>query len=404
MERYVVPEEIQNTNLLLHGTAPVEVGEDVLEILREYESIIRVQKQGILKLRQDKFERRGFNPKENALVGTSREIREIRDLIFRLQHTDAPVLIMADTGCGKELIAQEIQRYSMRWDRTYIKVNCSAFPESLFESELFGYEPGSFTGASKQGKKGLFEAANGGTLFLDEIGELPVYLQAKLLRVLQEQEIIRVGGTEPIPVDVRIIAATNQDLRQLINEGKFRKDLYFRLNVIPVFLSPLRERKEDIPVLADYFLKRYCAKYDNFKDFTKSALDALRAYDWPGNVREVRNMVEMMFAVSQGDTLKVPELIFKKEHLVVWGTSEHLSRDDILMVTRFDRETPLRWFEPEHSTLPELVQAVETDAILQALRHHGSTRKAAEALGISQSALMRRLKEYKIYRDPTIEY
>ena len=383
MERYVVPEEIQNTNLLLHGTAPVEVDEDVLEILREYESIIRVQKQGILKLRQDKFERRGFNPKENALVGTSREIREIRDLIFRLQHTDAPVLIMADTGCGKELIAQEIQRYSMRWDRTYIKVNCSAFPESLFESELFGYEPGSFTGASKQGKKGLFEAANGGTLFLDEIGELPVYLQAKLLRVLQEQEIIRVGGTEPIPVDVRIIAAANQDLRQLINEGKFRKDLYFRLNVIPVFLSPLRERKEDIPVLADYFLKRYCAKYDNFKDFTKSALDALRAYDWPGNVRELENIVE---------------------RLVVWGTSEHLSRDDILMVTRFDRETPLRWFEPEHSTLPELVQAVETDAILQALRHHGSTRKAAEALGISQSALMRRLKEYKIYRDPTIEY
>lgn len=130
-------------------------------------------------------------------------------------------------------------------------------------------------------------------------------------------------------------------------------------------------------------MKRYCAKYDNFKDFTKSALDALRAYDWPGNVRELENIVE---------------------RLVVWGTSEHLSRDDILMVTRFDRETPLRWFEPEHSTLPELVQAVETDAILQALRHHGSTRKAAEALGISQSALMRRLKEYKIYRDPTIEY
>lgn len=205
MERYVVPEEIQNTNLLLHGTAPVEVGEDVLEILREYESIIRVQKQGILKLRQDKFERRGFNPKENALVGTSREIREIRDLIFRLQHTDAPVLIMADTGCGKELIAQEIQRYSMRWDRTYIKVNCSAFPESLFESELFGYEPGSFTGAPKQGKKGLFEAANGGTLFLDEIGELQSIYRRAAPGAPGTGHHPR-GWDRAYPVDVRIIA------------------------------------------------------------------------------------------------------------------------------------------------------------------------------------------------------
>ena len=378
--RYAIPDEIQKTNLLLHGKKPVEVEEDVLDILREYESIIRVQKQGILKLREDKINRRSFNPREKGLVGVSREIREIRDLIFRLQHTDAPVLIMAETGFGKELLAQEIQRYTKRWDKTYPPVNCSAFPESLFESELFGYEPGSFTGASKQGKKGLFEAANGGTLFLDEVGELPVYLQAKLLRVLQEQEITRVGGTGPIAVDVRIIAATNQDLHQLINEGKFRKDLYFRLNVIPVFLSPLRERKEDIPVLAEHFLEKYCAKYDNEKDFTQSALDALRAYDWPGNVRELENIVE---------------------RLVVWGTSEHLSRDDILMVTRFDRETPLRWFEPEHSTLSELVQAVETDAILHAMRHHGSTRKAAQALGISQSALIRRMKEYNIYLDPT---
>lgn len=381
MPIYAVPKEIQNTNLLLHGREPVEVDDNVFEILQEYESIIRVQKQGIIKLREDKLRRRGFNAKENGLVGVSHEVRQVRDLIFRLQHTDASVLIMAETGCGKELIAQEIQRHSMRWDKTYIKVNCSAFPESLFESELFGYEAGSFTGASKQGKKGLFEAANGGTLFLDEIGELPIYLQAKLLRVLQEQEITRVGGTESIPVDVRIIAATNQDLHQLINEGKFRKDLFFRLNVIPVFLSPLRDRKEDIPVLAKHFLQKYCQKYDHLKDFTQNGLDALQAYNWPGNVRELENIVE---------------------RLVVWGTSEHLSRDDILMVSRFDRDTPLRWFEPEHTPLQELVRAVETDAILQAMRRCGSTRKAAKALGLSQSALMRRLKEYKIYMDPML--
>ena len=379
MATYTIPEEIQHTNLILNGMPPVEAEGDILTILKEYESIIRVQKEGILKLREDRIRQRDFNTKEKGLVGVSREIRRVRDLIFRLQHTDAPVLIMAETGCGKELLAREIQRYSMRWKKAYIKVNCSAFPESLFESELFGYESGAFTGASKQGKKGLFEAANGGTLFLDEIGELPLHLQAKLLRVLQEQEITRVGGTESIHVDVRIIAATNQDLPQMVNEGKFRKDLYFRLNVLPVFLSPLRERKEDIPVLAEHFLNLYCAKYNTSKDFTQSGLDALRAYDWPGNVRELENIVE---------------------RLVVWGTSEHLGRDDVLLVTRHDRESPLRWYDPQQLSLNELLAVVEKDAITKAMQRCGTTRKAAEDLGITQSALMRRLKHYRIYIDP----
>ena len=379
MAQYVIPEETRSTNLLLHGMGPVEAEGDVLTILREYESIIRVQKSGILKLREDKLKRRGYNPKENGLVGVSREIRRIRDLLFRLQHSDAPVLVMAETGCGKELIAQEIQKYSMRWDKAFIKVNCSAFPESLFESELFGYEAGAFTGASKQGKKGLFEAADGGTLFLDEIGELPLYLQAKLLRVLQEQEVTRVGGTETIQVDVRVIAATNQDLPKMVDEGKFRKDLYFRLNVLPVFLSPLRDRKEDVPVLAEHFLKKYGEKYDQVKDFTPSGIAALKAYDWPGNVRELENIVE---------------------RLVVWGTSEHLSREDVLMVTRYDRKSPLRWYEPDRMPLKEVLSVVEEDAITKAMHRCGSTRKAAEELGITQSALMRRLKEYHIYLDP----
>lgn len=379
MERYTIPEEIRSTNLILHNVGPVEAEGDVLTILQEYESIIRVQKQGILKLREEKFSYRNIHTKQTGMVGVSREIRRVRDLVFRLQHTDAPVLIMAETGCGKELLAQEVQRFSMRWNKAFIKVNCSAFPESLFESELFGYEAGSFTGASKQGKKGLFEAADGGTLFLDEIGELPLHLQAKLLRVLQEQEITRVGGTEAIRVNVRIIAATNQDLPQLVEAGKFRRDLYFRLNVLPVFLSPLRERKEDIPVLARHFLEKYSAKYDQAKDFTPSGLEALQAYDWPGNVRELENIVE---------------------RLVVWGTSEHLGRDDILMVTRYDRQNPLRWYEPEHMTLKELLAVVEQDAITKAMQHFGSTRKAAKELGITQSSLMRRLKQYNVYIDP----
>ena len=379
MPEYIVPEEIRKTNLLLHSVEPVETGEDALTILREYESIIRVQKQGILKMMGEKMGKRGFSPKEHGLVGTSMEIRRVRDLIFRIQHSDAPVLIMAETGCGKEIIAQEVQRHSMRWDKPYIKVNCSAFPESLFESELFGYEAGSFTGASKQGKKGLFEVANGGTLFLDEIGELPMFLQAKLLRVIQEQEVIRVGGTKAIPVDVRIIAATNQDLPKLVNDGLFRKDLYFRINVLPIFMSPLRQRKVDVPVLAKHFLAKYCEKYDEHKDFTQSGLEALKAYDWPGNVRELENIVE---------------------RLVVWGTSEHLSREDILMVTRHDRQSPLRWYEPDKLPLRELLGVVERDAIEKAMHRCGSTRKAAEDLGITQSALMRRLKYYRIYLDP----
>lgn len=381
MARYDIPKEIKNTNLVLNGIGSLEAEGDVLTTLQEYDSIIRVQRRGIQQLKEEKIRKRALNSNSKGLVGVSREIQRVRDLIFRLQHTDAPILIMAETGCGKELIAQEVQRYSMRWDKAYIKVNCSAFPESLFESELFGYEPGAFTGASKQGKTGLFEAANGGTLFLDEIGELPMYLQAKLLRVLQEQEITRVGGTKSIHVDVRIIAATNQNLPDLVNEGQFRKDLYFRLNVLPIFMSPLRDRKEDVPVLAQHFLEKYCAQYDQQKDFTQSGLEALCAYDWPGNVRELENIVE---------------------RLVVWGTSEHLSREDVLMVTIHDRQSPLRWYKVDALSLKELLAVVEKDAVTRAMQRCGSTRKAADALGITQSSLMRRLKQYNIYLDPTM--
>lgn len=382
MATYEVPDEIKKTNLVLHAIQPVEAEGDVLTILEEYDSIIRVQKRGIMKMQEEKLRRRLRSNKEKFLAGISRDVQRVHDLAFRLQHSDAPVLIMAETGCGKELIAQEIQCLSLRHDKPYIKLNCSSFPESLFESELFGYEAGSFTGASKQGKVGLFEAANGGTLFLDEIGDLPMYLQAKLLRVLQEQEIIRVGGTRAIPIDVRIIAATNQDLPVMVQTGKFRKDLYFRLNVIPVFMSPLWERKEDIPVLANHFLEKYCDKYDQQKDFTESAMEALCAYDWPGNVRELENIVE---------------------RLVVWGTSEHLSRDDIMMVTLHDKENPLRWYAPERLSLKELLEVVEKDAVTRAMQHYGSTRKAAESLGITQSSLMRRLKQYHIFMEPTLQ-
>ena len=336
-----------------------------------FEELTRLKRQ--LEIENAYLKNDALPPAALALTGDSPCMRTLKEKIRQVACTDVPVLITGEAGSGKEAVAAELHRQSFVAGGPLVRVNCAAIAPDSFEDEFFGHAA----------RMGFLEAASGGTLFLDAVDELPLPLQARLLRVLQDKEFHRGGEDSGHRLSVRLVAATSRDLYELVRAGLFREDLYYRLNVIRIQAPTLRERKEDIPVLADYFLKRYCAKYDNFKDFTKSALDALRAYDWPGNVRELENIVE---------------------RLVVWGTSEHLSRDDILMVTRFDRETPLRWFEPEHSTLPELVQAVETDAILQALRHHGSTRKAAEALGISQSALMRRLKEYKIYRDPTIEY
>lgn len=383
MAEYKVPEFITSTNLVLHNVQPVEVeDEQLLRILTEYESIIRIQKNGILRMREEKQRVRNLSVKEQSIVGVSREIERVRDLVFRLQHSEAPVLIQAETGCGKELIAQEIVKYSERWDRPYVKINCSAVVESLFESELFGYEEGAFTGAMKKGKKGLLETASGGTIFLDEIGEMPMGMQAKLLRVLQEQEVMRVGGTEPVHINVRVIAATNCPLQKLVREDKFRKDLFYRLNVLPVTIAPLRERKEDIPVLAEHFLRKYSKLHGTPKDLTPSAIEALCAYDWPGNVRELENIME---------------------RLVVWGTSEHIRREDIQMVTVTEVEDPLIWYDEERLTLPEILSAVERHQVQKAMEIYGTTRKAAKKLGISQSTLVRRLKEFNIYFGPGIK-
>jgi transcriptional regulator with PAS, ATPase and Fis domain len=379
MATYKIPDEIRTHNRLLTPVKPFEVDGVALNVLQEYESIIKIQRRGLTDAKETMEEVRHFSLREQGLVGVSYEIRRVRDLTRRIGHSDATVLIMAETGCGKEVIANEVQRYSGRWNKPYIKVNCSAFPETLFESELFGYEEGAFTGALKKGKKGLFEAASGGTIFLDEIGELPLSMQAKLLRVLQEQEITRVGGIESIPVDIRVIAATNQDMRKLVNEGRFRQDLFFRLNVLPITISPLRDRKDDIVELASHFINKYSQKYNSPHDLTQSAEEALCAYNWPGNVRELENIME---------------------RLVVWGTSEHLERDDILMVSHYEEEYPLVWYEPEQLSLTQKLAVVEKTEIIHAMRRYGTTRKAAAALGLTQSTLVRRMQEHKIYLEP----
>jgi len=380
MAMYEIPDEIRNHNRLLSNLRPFETDDASLKVLKEYESIIMIQRLGLEERLEQRQQQRNATNKEEGIVGESYDIRRIRNLCDRLQKSDAPVIIVAETGCGKELVASEIQKRSKRSDKPYIKVNCSAFPETLFESELFGYEPGAFTGALKNGKKGLFEAADTGTIFLDEIGELPLSMQAKLLRVLQEQEITRVGGTRSTSIDVRVIAATNQDIQELVKQGKFRRDLYFRLNVLVIAISPLRERKDDIELLAKHFLKKYSMKYNTPKTLTQSALQALTSYHWPGNVRELENIVE---------------------RLVAWGTSEHLEREDIEMVTVFEKYNPLDWYDPENTPLSEKLSAIERHEIMEALQVCGTTRKAAARLGMTQSTLVRRMQEYKMYMEPT---
>jgi len=238
------------------------------------------------------------------IVGKSKKMLEIYKIVERVAPTDATVLLRGESGTGKELFARAIHYSSLRQEKPFVPVACGALPETLMESELFGHEKGAFTGAISQ-KRGLFEIADGGTLFLDEIGDLTPAIQMKLLRVLQEREFTRVGGTKPIKVDVRIICATNRNLEEMVEKGEFREDLYYRINVVPIFLPPLRERKEDIPLLVQHFLAKYGA---SDKRIAPEAMELLMKYSWPGNVRELENVIERAVVLSEGDTIP-PEVL-----------------------------------------------------------------------------------------------
>ena len=240
------------------------------------------------------------------LVGTSDALWQVWDCVQMVAPTDSAVLISGETGTGKELVARAIHQESPRRHGPYVKLNCAAMPAGLIESELFGHERGAFTGAVTQAI-GRFEQAHTGTLFLDEIGELPLELQPKLLRVLQEQEFERLGGSRTIRVDVRIIAATNQDLQQMVQERSFRADLFYRLNVFPVSVPPLRERRDDIPLLVDHFVRRLAGRMNRpVSPVSEAAMESLRQYDWPGNIRELQNVIERALVLSQGAELHLP--------------------------------------------------------------------------------------------------
>ena len=238
------------------------------------------------------------------IVGSSPALRSVLSQVGKVAPSDSTVLILGETGTGKELIARAIHKRSTRAKRAFIAVNCAAIPPSLIASELFGHEKGAFTGATQR-RLGRFEAANGGTIFLDEVGDVPPEIQVALLRVLQEREIERVGSDKPIPVELRVVAATHRDLDQLVAEGKFRQDLLYRLNVVPINVPSLRERADDIPLLVEYFVDRYGKKSGKkFKTIDREALKLFQEYNWPGNIRELQNVIERAVILSDGDTFR----------------------------------------------------------------------------------------------------
>jgi len=305
---------------------------------------------------------------EGAIIGTAPAMRRLLDLVNQVAASNAFVLILGESGTGKELVADAVHRGSPRREGPCIKVNCAALPETLLESELFGYEKGAFTGAAAR-KEGRFELAHGGTLFLDEIGDLSPATQAKLLRVLQEGTFERLGGTRTLKVDVRIVAATNKDLEQAVKAGRFREDLYYRLNVITLTVPPLRERPEDIPLLAQHFLRRHAQRdARNIEGLTREALDLLAAYDWPGNVRELENVIERGVVLARDPWIgprDLPEAI--------------------------SRVAP----EPRAITVPigMPLDEVEQRLIEETLRHTGGDKTlAAKLLGITSRTIYRKLK------------
>lgn len=311
----------------------------------------------------------------DSIVGRSIPMRKVFEMIEKVAKTEANILILGESGTGKELVARSIHSHSNRRDKPFVPVDCGALPESLLESELFGYEKGAFTGALTQ-RPGIFEFANYGTLFFDEVSNFSLSLQAKLLRVLQERQFRRVGGRKLIGADIRIISASNQDLKKAVEEGKFREDLYYRLNVISIILPPLKERKGDIPLLAKYYLKKYSRlNHRTIKGISKDAMRFLEEYSWPGNVRELQNVIERAVSLTENEIIQPEDL----------PTSIRKNRTFSPIPGHFSfKETKRRWvdeFEKEY--LKDLLK-----------RTDGNITRAAKEAGLNRKTIYRLLKKH----------
>ena len=360
-------------------TKPVKAEEVKVVIQRALD--VRQLKRENLSLRQELRNIYGFD----RIVGNSDAMKRVFSLVEKVAKTDSTVLITGESGTGKELVAHAIHFSSERKDRPFIPVNCAAIPEELLESELFGHEKGAFTHAIKT-RIGRFELADRGTIFLDEIGEMSPALQVKLLRVLQERKFERVGGVKTIQVDIRVIAATNMNLDEAVKKGRFREDLYYRLNVIPVHIPPLRERRSDIPLLVEHFLKKFCRnKRTCVRGISDDALHALTAYDWPGNVRELENIIERMVILANGPMISMEDLPERISGLSKKG-----------IVTMGDlNATPI--LPDEGFSLSSAVEQFEKALILQALDRTGWVKnRAAKLLKMNRTTLIEKMKKQKL--------
>ncbi|KMP11706.1 hypothetical protein UR09_01975 [Candidatus Nitromaritima sp. SCGC AAA799-A02] len=353
---------------------PLDVGEMRVVIHRALE---RVQlKKEVRNLRSNLQEKFGVD----RILGSSSGIRQVIERVRRVAESDVSVLILGESGTGKEIVAQAVHAHSSRRNGPFIKVNCAAVPQDLLEAEFFGYEKGAFTGAVKN-RRGKFEQADGGTLFLDEIGDMALSTQIKILRAIQENEFERVGGEESIKTDIRLVTATNKDLERAVSEGEFREDLYYRLNVVSLPLPPLRERREDIPMLAEHFLKLYNKKFEkNIESISAEAMDLLLNYSWPGNIRELENVIQRGIVLACKNILERQDLMDVYPPLAEPGTADMLGSSGRLQ-----------------DKVEAVVCAAEKRLILEALREENWKRQeTADRLGISRKSLHNKMKKYGI--------
>jgi PAS domain S-box-containing protein len=339
--------------------------------LEDVENLMNNYRKEIVKLNKERII-------TSEIISKSATMNQLLELAEKVSGVDSTVLIEGESGVGKGVISLNIHQKSKRSDRPFVTINCGAIPENLMESELFGYEGGAFTGAKKEGKKGLFEIANGGTVFLDEIAELPLNLQVKLLHILQEKRFMRIGGNEYIDVNARIIAATNRSIPRLIKERKFREDLYYRLNVVPLLVPPLRHRKEDIPALIEHFLDAFLEKYELYKKVAPETMELLLNYNWPGNVRELENLVERLVVTVDSVEILPNHLPYYILHAD--GNAEKVFVLDIC-------------------SLKNATQELERQLLNKALIKFHNTYKMADALEVNQSTIVRKMKRYGILKE-----
>ena len=331
-----------------------------------------------------------------VMIGESPQILELLKIIDKVAASDSTVLITGESGTGKELVAKEIHRRSKRNAGAFVPINCGAIPKELLESELFGYEKGAFTGANRT-KPGRFELANGGTVFLDEIGDMSPDLQVKVLRVLQERAFERVGGIKEIQVDVRIVAATHRDLEEAVKEGHFREDLYYRLNVIPIRVPPLRERRSDIPLLIQHFIKVFSQRAGTpTMEIEELAMEAFMAYSWPGNVRELENVVERLIVLAEGNTISLEDLPERIKGALGKASKGQEGRETGSAKGPISIDQIAHLPLPENGvSLPEVIRKLEIGLINQALsRTNGVKSKAAQLLGLKRTTLVEKMRKF----------